>query len=689
MGFFSWMTQDTNRSIANHYSGEPVFTVYMMDDKGNSWREDNYEGYGEFDGKDYYELLDEMNGGGGDRDAGIELRHGMSTLRNVHTGEILDKTWFNWRDEIVRDNMSANELIETGDWEQYTVKPLEVRYPNFVEDPDWVWRNDQPEDCEFQGFFYDAESDDNYCDECGEMHDGTEGCSWQRCLDCDTELGEKRPGCQSHYEICAVCCDCCCNVCGDYLQSTPGANQYNWCMCAESSSSDSKNAEGESMSDAALLDKYLSDDSPDQLTDDEYDKLPDEWVDYTEAEQADVIREIIAARVDQKDAETRTFDAPKATNRTTGKTWIQMRNMDDMPLINLMDRTHPSWGVKKGLMKATTKKKFADAMAKSATGWIDASIIKENVGEYLDDVLKSGPNKGKVKMWNQGKWIYVPNTTAAITKFLKRDIAAANKWCKDKAKLKGLNTYSWKTWSPYFWRFHRGGGSSDIFTAMGLAGWDKHTLWDLKRAMMAMDIAEQGKTVEYHYKFETRWTPAKAKATMKAYGMTPPANIGKAPPKPKAKAKSSGSKTSKRKGMARRKAKPKSRSSDVKKRKGPNTSATSFNLGTRKKGNDGKMWTVKRSGKSKRWVRGAEEAGDGRTVVQWEDAQGLSSPSGQPSNIKWAETEWLDDDGDDVDLSLSHPIKDGAYVAIGLGLGTVALAIGFTAFEILISRLRD
>jgi hypothetical protein len=154
--------------------------------------------------------------------------------------------------------------------------------------------------------------------------------------------------------------------------------------------------------------------------------------------------------------------------------------------------------------------------------------------------------------------------------------------------------------------------------------------------------------------------------------------------KPKAKPKSSGSKTSKRKGMARRKAKPKSRSSDLKKRKGPNTSATSFNLGTRKRGNDGKMWTVKRSGNSKRWIRGAEEAGDGRTVVQWENAQGLSSPSGQPSNIKWAETEW-----DDVDVELSHPIKDGAYVAIGLGLGTLVLAAGLTAVEILLTRLRN
>lgn len=30
MGFFSWKTQDTNKSIANRYSNRPTFTVYMV-----------------------------------------------------------------------------------------------------------------------------------------------------------------------------------------------------------------------------------------------------------------------------------------------------------------------------------------------------------------------------------------------------------------------------------------------------------------------------------------------------------------------------------------------------------------------------------------------------------------------------------------------------------------------------------
>jgi hypothetical protein len=62
MGFFSWKTQDTDRSIASKWSTNSTFKVDMLDDKGNVWTENNYDGYGVFGGKDYYELLAEMNG---------------------------------------------------------------------------------------------------------------------------------------------------------------------------------------------------------------------------------------------------------------------------------------------------------------------------------------------------------------------------------------------------------------------------------------------------------------------------------------------------------------------------------------------------------------------------------------------------------------------------------------------------
>lgn len=58
MGQFSWFTQDTHKRIVNGRK----FNVIMTDDKGNQYREGWYEGYGVFGGKDYYELLAEMNG---------------------------------------------------------------------------------------------------------------------------------------------------------------------------------------------------------------------------------------------------------------------------------------------------------------------------------------------------------------------------------------------------------------------------------------------------------------------------------------------------------------------------------------------------------------------------------------------------------------------------------------------------
>ena len=109
MGFFSWKTQDTGKSIANQYSGKPTFTVFMLDDKGNSWVEDNYEGYGEFGGKDFYELLAEMNGLESNRSFGIDL---------AFSGK------------------------------QY-------KSPNLVENKTgWKYVKDEPKSCESQGFFY-------------------------------------------------------------------------------------------------------------------------------------------------------------------------------------------------------------------------------------------------------------------------------------------------------------------------------------------------------------------------------------------------------------------------------------------------------------------------------------------------------------------------------------------------------
>jgi hypothetical protein len=84
-GQFSWFTQDTDQQIGSEPENTLPF-VYMHDNKGNKWLEKNYDGYGEFGGKDYYELLDQMNGGDGDRSRGIDLAFDKEA---VATGKIL------------------------------------------------------------------------------------------------------------------------------------------------------------------------------------------------------------------------------------------------------------------------------------------------------------------------------------------------------------------------------------------------------------------------------------------------------------------------------------------------------------------------------------------------------------------------------------------------------------------------
>lgn len=130
MGFFSWRTQDTDKSIANHYSSRSTFRVQMIDNKGNVWTEDNYEGYGIFGGKDYYELLAEMNGITDTdvdrlRMAGIDLAFSKGNHSGVGTEGVL--------------------------------------YPNLVEMADgWEYEPTGPDSCEYQGYFYDDENDEEY-----------------------------------------------------------------------------------------------------------------------------------------------------------------------------------------------------------------------------------------------------------------------------------------------------------------------------------------------------------------------------------------------------------------------------------------------------------------------------------------------------------------------------------------------
>ena len=108
MGFFSWKTQNSNRSIANSHSSNETFDVTMTDNKGGCWHEKEYEGYGEFGGKDFFELLAEMNG--------LSTREDGITI--VFSGR-----------PYLSPNLYEGEI-------------------------DWVWVDEAPESCEHQGYFY-------------------------------------------------------------------------------------------------------------------------------------------------------------------------------------------------------------------------------------------------------------------------------------------------------------------------------------------------------------------------------------------------------------------------------------------------------------------------------------------------------------------------------------------------------
>ena len=107
MGFFSWKTMDTHRSIPNRHSNRKTFSVTMTDNLGHRWTENNYDGYGVFGGKDFYVLLAEMNGLK-TRDDGIEL-------------------------------MFSDENYIS---------------PNLTENENWEWIDKNPELCDSKGYFY-------------------------------------------------------------------------------------------------------------------------------------------------------------------------------------------------------------------------------------------------------------------------------------------------------------------------------------------------------------------------------------------------------------------------------------------------------------------------------------------------------------------------------------------------------
>lgn len=120
MGFFSFLTTDTKRSISNAHSSRGTFKVVMVDNHGEEYVEENYKGYGVFGGQDIFILIAEMNG--------------------------------YWFDEDKDPDQEYNRIRDIG-VNLYYSERTDVRLPNIYEvSQDW---QDVPlESCPNQGFFY-------------------------------------------------------------------------------------------------------------------------------------------------------------------------------------------------------------------------------------------------------------------------------------------------------------------------------------------------------------------------------------------------------------------------------------------------------------------------------------------------------------------------------------------------------
>jgi hypothetical protein len=130
-GQFSWMTQDSGQQIGSEKQN--TIDVWMYDNKGNSWYEKGYDGYGEFGGMDYYELLARMNGY---TDEDLQDKKFLKSIRVMGKGSMRDI-----------GIAIAFEKLKTRD------KGGDVLFPALVADGRYNWKR--------HNFKQEAESDPN------------------------------------------------------------------------------------------------------------------------------------------------------------------------------------------------------------------------------------------------------------------------------------------------------------------------------------------------------------------------------------------------------------------------------------------------------------------------------------------------------------------------------------------------
>ena len=155
-GQFSWLLPDGTPIYSDH---DNEGTIYMLDDKGNKWAEDDYEGYGEFGGKDYFALAAEMNGHAAPRRSDSkDIRRNRSS-KDPFIPATNDELDARGTPDRAGDETLRGIGIDIFHSKERETNP-DIKVPRFTTDPNAKYDSlPDPEDDPNQGWFQEEEMD--------------------------------------------------------------------------------------------------------------------------------------------------------------------------------------------------------------------------------------------------------------------------------------------------------------------------------------------------------------------------------------------------------------------------------------------------------------------------------------------------------------------------------------------------
>ena len=167
MGFFSWKTCDTRRSISNAYSDRGALPCKVLipleyQSEFNNQKfifEDCYEGYGTFGGYDIYDLIAKWNRKFLSENPNHILPYSQKTVSNM-------KWCPYYADLSLTEEEVVNKVRKNGysyfEWRSigidiacYNEDNVSLRYPIKISEKEEVYEQaSASKDCPYQGFFY-------------------------------------------------------------------------------------------------------------------------------------------------------------------------------------------------------------------------------------------------------------------------------------------------------------------------------------------------------------------------------------------------------------------------------------------------------------------------------------------------------------------------------------------------------